>query len=108
MSQKEITPLNVENSVETVEKSTETPESVTTPNYEELYKQASKSVAELTAERDSLLNENTELRSAKEAAITESAKTKELNYTLARQLNIQQDVKRNPEDILADMFLKKE
>ena len=104
MSQKEITPLNVE----TVEKSTETPESATIPNYEELYKQTSKSVAELTAERDSLLNENTDLRSAKEALIAESAKTKELNYTLARQLNIQQDVKRNPEDILADMFLKKE
>ena len=108
MSQKEITPLDVEKSVETVEKSTATPESATEPNYKELYKQASKSVAELTAERDSLLNENTELRSAKEAAIAESAKTKELNYTLARQLNIQQDVKRNPEDILADMFLKKE
>lgn len=76
-------------------------------NYEALYQEASRSVLELTAERDSLLSENTQLRTARDEAIADSAKIKEMNYTLSRQLNIKQEVKRQPEDIMADMFLKK-
>ena len=76
-------------------------------NYETLYQEASKSILELTAERDSLLSENKELRDSRDAAIADSAKTKEMNYTLSRQLNIQQETKKQPEDILAAMFIKK-
>lgn len=97
----------VEKGVDNGDKSLGGPESKEAINYEELYRQASNSLTELTAERDSLLSENSELRAARDAAIADGAKTKELNYTLARQLNIQQDVKRAPEDILADMFINK-
>lgn len=76
-------------------------------NYETLYQEASKSILELTAERDSLLSENKELRDSRDAAIADNAKTKEVNYTLSRQLNLQQEIRREPENILADMFLKK-
>ena len=97
----------VDNIVDGVDKSGAAPEPEEKIDYEALYKQAAKSIEELTAERDSLLNENTEMRAARDAAIADGAKIKELNYTLARQLNIEQDAKRQPEDILADMFLKK-
>lgn len=76
-------------------------------NYETLYQEASKSILELTAERDSLLSENKELRDSRDAALADNAKTKEVNYTLSRQLNLQQEIRREPENILADMFLKK-
>lgn len=76
-------------------------------NYEDLYQKASKSILELTAERDSLISENKELRDSRDAAIADSAKTKEMNYTLSRQLNIKQETKKQPEDILAAMFIKK-
>ena len=76
-------------------------------NYETLYQEASKSILELTAERDSLLSENEELRNSRDAALADNAKTKEVNYTLSRQLNLQQEIRREPEKILADMFLKK-
>lgn len=87
--------------------STGAPESKEPVNYEELYKTTAQSVAELTAERDSLLNENKELREAKEAAIADGAKAREMNYTLSRQLNLGQQAQKQPEDILAGMFLKK-
>ena len=95
--------MDMENNVETVEK---TPEAETPIDYEALYRESAKALSDLTAERDSLLSENTELRSARDAALADSAKIKEVNYTLSRQLNIQQDAKRQPENIMADMFLK--
>lgn len=98
---------NVEKNVENVDNLTKGSQTGDPINYEELYRQAAESVTELTAERDSLLSENTELRAARDAAIADGQKTKELNYTLARQLNIQQDVQKQPEQIMADMFLKK-
>lgn len=93
--------------VETVEKTQEGPQIKKAVNYEELYNQTSKTLLELTAERDSLKTENEDLRAAKEAAIAEAAKAREMNYTLSRQLNIQGAAKKEPEAILADMFLKK-
>lgn len=103
---KELEPI-VENPVENVDKSQEADNSAEPINYEKLYRQTAESLSELTTERDSLLSENKELREARDAAIADSAKTKEMNYTLSRQLNIIQDQKRQPEEILADMFLKK-
>lgn len=92
----------VDNNVEKVDK----PESGAI-DFESLYKQAAASVADLTAERDSLRNENDELRAARDQAIADGAKAREMNYTLSRQLNIGAQVQKQPEDILAGMFLKK-
>lgn len=98
---------NVEKNVENVENATGSSQTGDQINYEELYRQTSETLAELTAERDSLISENTELRAARDAAIADGQKIKEVNYTLSRQLNIQQEVQKQPEEIMAGMFLKK-
>lgn len=97
----------VENQVDNGDNPVPAPEKEKEIDYEALYRESAKSVTELTAERDSLLKENEELRGARDAAITDSNKTKELNYTLARQLNLTQEVKRSPEEIMRDLFLTK-
>lgn len=97
----------VENNVETVENPQEGLQTTQQVNYEELYQQASKTLLELTAERDSLKNENEELRKAKEAAIADGAKAREMNYTLSRQLDVGKQTQKTPEDYLAEMFIKK-
>ncbi len=94
----------VEKPVETVDKQTGAEPEV---NYETLYHQAAESIKELTAERDSLKNENTELRSARDQAISDGQKAREMNYTLSRQLDISQNVKKQPEELMAEMFLNK-
>lgn len=99
---------NVDNNVETVDNRTEGAQNAQTVDYEALYREASQSVADLTAERDSLLTENKDLRAAKDAAIADGAKAREMNYTLSRQLNLGQQAQKQPEDILAGMFLKPE
>ena len=76
-------------------------------NYEELYRAAAESITELTAERDSLESENDQLRAARDQAITDGQKAREMNYTLSRQLDISAKQAKQPEDILAEMFLKK-
>lgn len=99
--------MEVEKTVDSVDKAQEgagAPEAI---DYEALYREASKSVTELTAERDSLLSENEDLRAAKDAAIADGAKAREMNYTLSRQLDIGQRVEKQPEDYLAEMFLHK-
>lgn len=98
---------SMDNILEEVDNSTEGAQNAKTIDYEALYREASQSVAELTAERDSLLTENTDLRAAKDAAIADGAKAREMNYTLSRQLNLGQRAQKQPEDILAGMFLKK-
>ena len=82
----------------------EQPEEV---NYEVLYNNAANVIKELTAERDSLRNENDKLRTSEQHAIAESAKARELNYTLSRQLNLNQEVEKSIEQQMAEMFLKK-
>lgn len=99
--------IEVDNNVETVEKPAADAQGAEKIDYESLYREAAKSITELTAERDSLLTENKDLRSAKEAAIADGAKAREMNYTLSRQLNLGQQAAKQPEDILANMFLKK-
>lgn len=99
--------MDVENNVGNVENPVAAPESAETINYEELYKQTAKSLTELTAERDSLLNENDELRKAHADLVVDAAKAREMNYTLSRQLNLGQQAQKQPEDILVGMFLKK-
>lgn len=77
-------------------------------NYEQLYKDATAQISELTAERDSLLAENGTLRTERDTAIADGAKAREMNYTLSRQLNLQQDVKKEPEECIYNMFLNRE
>lgn len=99
--------MDVENNVKTVETPTADAQGAETIDYESLYREAAKSITELTAERDSLLTENKDLRAAKEAAIADGAKAREMNYTLSRQLNIGQQTQKSTEDYLAEMFLQK-
>lgn len=99
--------MEVENNVETVKNATAAAQNEETINYEDLYKQASKTLLELTAERDSLKNENEELRKAHADLAVDAAKTREMNYTLSRQLDIGKRTEKQPEDYLAEMFLKK-
>lgn len=76
-------------------------------DYKTLYTGLCETVKELQAERDSLKNENEGLRKQSAELAADSAKVRETNYTLSRQLNIQQEEKRAPEELLASMFLKK-
>lgn len=99
--------MDVENNVENVENAIAGSQNEKTINYEELYKQTSKTLLELTAERDSLKNENDELRKSHADMMADVVKTREMNYTLSRQLDLGQQAHKQPEDILADMFLKK-
>lgn len=55
---------------------------------------------DLTAERDSLREENAELVAAWDAAQTEAQETKKLNFTLARQLDTK------PRETFEDLLLK--
>lgn len=49
---------------------------------------AQETVADLEAERDSFRTENDQLKASSAAAAEELKKTKELNYTLARKVNV--------------------
>lgn len=98
---------NVNNPVENVENAAGGSQDAGAIDYESLYREASKSITELTAERDSLLTENKDLRAKAEAAISDGAKARELNYTLARQLDLGKANDKSPEDYLAEMFLGK-
>lgn len=60
-------------------------------------------VDDLTAERDSFKTENEQLREQIRQLQESERKTKEVNYTLSRQLNIGA-TKKDPEEVLHDMF----
>lgn len=98
---------NVENVDNTQQGSAGSAQGSETVNYEELYRAAAESITELTAERDSLRTENDQLRAARDQAITDGQKAREMNYTLSRQLDISAQQVKQPEDILAEIFLKK-
>lgn len=54
---------------------------------QEALTQAQAQIENLSAERDSLVEENTQMRDTIAALEAEAAETKKLNYTLARQLD---------------------
>ena len=61
--------------------------------------------ADLEAERDSLRSENEALRSAAEENAKELKKTKELNFTLARQVSTgERSQRQSAEELIHDMF----
>lgn len=63
-------------------------------------------IADLEAERNSLKTELEGANSDSKKMLDELAKTKELNYTLARQLDFTKETK-SSEDMLHEMFGKK-
>ena len=58
---------------------------------------------DMEAERDSFKTENEQLKAELLEAKTEMKKTKELNFTLARQINTKPE--KSAEDILHEMFI---
>lgn len=65
-----------------------------------------KQVSDLTAERDSLTEENQQLKTDYQNQSKELSETKKLNFTLARSINVEQKVK-TPEQAIYDMFFNK-
>lgn len=57
---------------------------------------------DMEAERDSYKNENEQLKTENKEVKAEIKKTKELNFTLARQMSAKPE--QSAEDILHDMF----
>lgn len=98
------TPSGVKNESEAAQTTGSAQEAL---DYEKLYQTSENMIKELTAERDSLKAENEKLRTESANAISEAAKVRETNYTLARQLDISQESNKSAEDYLADMFLHK-
>lgn len=66
---------------------------------------AQKTVVDLTAERDSLLEELAEVKNQNATLTEENAETKKLNFTLARQLDTKP--KETFDDAILTMFGKK-
>ena len=58
----------------------------------------------LEAERDSFKTENEQLQKNIAALREENKRTKELNFTLGRKLNVEGQQQKSAEDILHDMF----
>ena len=58
----------------------------------------------LQAERNSLVEENQRLREEAKAAKASEAKTKEMNYTLARRLDLDSKPKKPIEEVMKEMF----
>lgn len=69
------------------------------------YEEAQKTITDLSAERDSLLEELAQVKDQNDSLIAENAETKKLNFTLARQLDTRP--KLTAEQALVDMFGKR-
>lgn len=66
--------------------------------------EAQQRVNDLTAERDSLLEELAQVKNQNDSLIVENAETKRLNFTLARQLDTKP--RQTAEQALVEMFGK--
>lgn len=64
--------------------------------------EAQRQLIDLTAERDSLLEELAQVKDQNEGLIAENAETKKLNFTLARQLDTKP--RQTAEQALVEMF----
>lgn len=62
-----------------------------------------KNVIDLTAERDSLQEENNKLKGSMTALTNELKQVKTTNYTLSRQIDAQETIQ-DPEEIINEMF----
>lgn len=66
-----------------------------------MIEQQNATIADLEAERNSLLEENAQRKESQKKIEEELRKTKELNFTLSRQVGTQS---KSAEEILAEMF----
>lgn len=66
--------------------------------------EAHKKLEEIEIEKESLKKENDEFRSQLQSSTEELKKTKELNYTLARSLDVSKKKKVNSEQLISSMF----
>lgn len=69
------------------------------------YEEAQRQLLDLSAERDSLLEELAQVKDQNDSLIAENAETKKLNFTLARQLDTKP--KSTAEQALVEMFGKR-
>ena len=67
--------------------------------------EAQQKLNDLTAERDSLLEELAQVKDQNDSLIAENAETKKLNFTLARQLDTKPQ--QTAEQALVEMFGKR-
>ena len=74
---------------------------MTMEELEEMIEKQNATIKDLEAERDSLKEENEQRREAQKKIEEELQKTKELNFTLSRQVGKSQ---KSTEEILSEMF----
>ena len=75
---------------------------------EKLVNELNSTIKDLTADRDSLKKENESLTAQQEKIEKDLASTKEMNFTLARQVGQAGSGKKNLDDMLKDFFYGKE
>lgn len=61
-------------------------------------------VDDLIAERDSLKSELDQIKKEQKLILTELKKTKEVNFTLARQTSANNQASKTPEELINEMF----
>lgn len=61
-------------------------------------------IDDLIAERDSLKTELEQIKQEQKLVLSELKKTKEVNFTLARQTNVNNQANKAPEDLINEMF----
>lgn len=61
-------------------------------------------IDDLIAERDSLKTELEQIKQEQKLILSELKKTKEVNFTLARQTSVSDQVNKAPEDLINEMF----
>lgn len=76
---------------------------MTAEELEKMVEEQNRTIADLEAERNSLKDENERLIKEGRERSEELRKTKELNFTLARQAGRDSD-RKSAEDILSEMF----
>ena len=74
---------------------------------EKLVEELNTTIRDLTADRDSLKKENETLTAQQEKFEKELASTKEMNFTLARQVGKSNSEKKSLDDMLKDFFYGK-
>lgn len=81
---------------------------MTEEELEKLVNELNTTIKDLTADRDSLKKENESLTAQQEKIEKELASTKEMNFTLARQVGKVGSEKKSLDDMLKDFFYGKE
>lgn len=75
---------------------------MTAEEYDALIEKQNNTIRDLEAERDSLKTENAQRAEAQKKVEEELRKTKELNFTLSRQIDVPQ--RKSLEETMAEVF----